>query len=369
MERLSVKTIEYRDFSAGLHGRADEQKGFIKAQIELTYACNLHCVHCYTDPLNRPDLLKKEMPLQEILALLDKLHTEGILWICLTGGEIFMRKDFCAIYDHAHEKGFLITLFTNGTMINEEIVNHLSRKPPFCIEVSFHGAKAETFDKITKVKGSFEKCVKGIRLLLDAGLPVKLKTKAMTLNRDELGEIKEFVEALGLQFSVNGVIYPRLDGDTSSCEYRLNPDEILKLESSNPGEDEDESENCPESGTLPIRTNVYRCGCGKLHSHIDPYGQVGACTWSRKGRFHFKEKSVQEGMKELACMLHAEEYDGNSPCRDCPAMSHCEKQPEMARYESGDIQNPVEHFCELAFGRLDQTPKTVVNPHQEEKLK
>jgi radical SAM protein with 4Fe4S-binding SPASM domain len=353
-EEVQVKLTEYRDFSAAIHGKVDHQKRFIKAQFELTYACNLHCVHCYTDPLNRPELLKKELPYEKVIAALDKLHEEEIFWLCFTGGEIFMRKDFLRIYDYAHQKGFLITLFTNGTPITEKIASHLAEKRPFSIEISFHGATPETFDKITQVKGSFEKCVQGIKLLLAQNLPVKLKTKAMTLNREELGAIQTFVENLGLKFSLNAIIFPRLDGDTSSCEYRLSSEEIVKLEFL----DDDEElgtadlENCSTVSALP--SNIYRCGCGKIQMHIDPYGQVGACTWSRKGRFDFSEKGIQRGMTELAHALHAEMYNESSSCHSCVASPYCHKQPEMATYESGNIQNPVPHFCDVAFKRLEK---------------
>lgn len=362
----AVEELEYRDFSLSIHNRSIQDKQFIKAQLELTYACNLHCVHCYTDPLNRPDLLKREMPYARVIAALDKLHDEGILWLCLTGGEIFMRKDFLQIYDHAYEKGFLITLFSNGTMITDALADHLASKPPFAIEISFHGSNAKTFDTITKVPGSFEKCVKGIRMLLARKLPVKLKTKAMTLNRNELGEIKSFVEGLGLQFSVNAIIYPRLDGDASSCEYRLTPEEILSLEF-DPDSSEEEEESCAVKTRedlemiqkTPVPTNVYRCGCGKVHTHIDPYGQVGACTWSRRGRFDFSEKSIQEGMTALAHDLHSEDYAETSSCRSCAAHALCQKQPEMAQYEASGIQAPVPHFCDIAFGRLEWLKKSV----------
>jgi MoaA/NifB/PqqE/SkfB family radical SAM enzyme len=202
----------------------------VKAQVELTYGCNLHCVHCYTDCYNHRDFIKKERTTQEILHTLDELHELGVLWVCFTGGEIFMRKDFRSIYDHAKGKGFLITLLTNGTMFTEAIVDHLKESPPFSIEISCHGASEETFDRITQVPGSYKRFLKGIELLRSRGLPLKLKTSAMTLNKHELDKIKDFVEGLGLRFQLSRTIYPRLNGDLEPCEYRLSPDEIVELE-------------------------------------------------------------------------------------------------------------------------------------------
>src|SRR6059036_745317 len=226
----SLPMIEYQDFSLGVHTKAAEHNNVVTAQIELTYGCNLHCVHCYTDCYNRPDLIKQELSYEEITRILDQLAAEGCLWVCLTGGEIFMRKDFLDIYDYAKQKGFLITLFTNGTLFTEAMADYLKEHPPFCIEISCHAATEETFDRITQVKGSFQRFLKGIRLLVERRLPINIKTKAMNVNQHELDQIQALVEGLGLRFRLNSTIYPRLNGDLTPARYRLSPDEILELE-------------------------------------------------------------------------------------------------------------------------------------------
>ena len=65
-----------------------------------------------------------------------------MLWLTLTGGEIFSRRDFAAIYEHALAKGFLVTLYTNATMVAESIAQLLAERPPFSVEVSIYGADA-----------------------------------------------------------------------------------------------------------------------------------------------------------------------------------------------------------------------------------
>src|SRR5712691_8746409 len=213
MSNSPLPMVEYRDFSLKVHTESGAHSRVVTAQIELTYGCNLHCVHCYTDCYNHQDLIKREMSYEQVVHILDQLHDVGVLWVCFTGGEIFVRKDFFNIYAYAKEKGFLIILFTNGTLITEAIADYLKEHPPFCIEISCHGATDETFDRITQVRGSFQRFLKGVRLLLERGLPIKLKTKAMTVNQHELDQIKAFVEGLGTQFRLSTVIYPRLNGD------------------------------------------------------------------------------------------------------------------------------------------------------------
>ncbi len=351
--------LDYQDFSLRVHTRAGNSGHLTNAQIELTYGCNLHCVHCYTDCYNRPDLLKREMPYDQVIRTLDQLHEAGVLWICFTGGEIFLRRDFFTIYDYARSKGFLITLFTNGTLVTDSIADRLQANPPFCIEVSCHGATAETFDRVTQVRGSFVKFLHGVRLLVERGLPVKIKTKAMTLNQHELGQIQQLVESLGLRFQINATIYPRLDGDLTPTHYRLTPEEIVTLEWSG-GEEEDRDTNCGSAATAllgpPADDRLFRCGCGTTQIHINAWGQAGACTWSGVERVDLATRSLPEAVTAVFEAVRQANYVQDTPCRSCHVYRFCDKMPANAEAENGDREHPVAHFCQTAFKRAEQVP-------------
>ena len=70
-----IARIEYKDFSRKVHDRAAHAHTVVNAEIELTYGCNLHCVHCYTDCYNRPDLIRREMSTGEVIRILDELRS------------------------------------------------------------------------------------------------------------------------------------------------------------------------------------------------------------------------------------------------------------------------------------------------------
>jgi radical SAM protein with 4Fe4S-binding SPASM domain len=343
--------VKYKDFSLNVHTQAEHTRTVVNAQIELTYGCNLHCVHCYTDCYNRPDLLKQELSYEEVTRILDQLAAEGCLWVCFTGGEIFMRKDFLEIYAYAKRKGFLITLFTNGTLFTEAIADYLKEHPPFSIEISCHGATEETFDRITQVKGSFQRFLKGIRLLTERGLPIKIKTKAMTVNQHELDQIKAFVEGLGTQFRLSTIIYPRLNGDLTPAAYRLSPDEIVALESQEGGSDQED--RCTEAEIEigpPADDRLFRCGCGTTAVHINAWGQLGTCTWVTE-RADLRQTTVADAVRQVFPRIRAARYQGESPCRTCHVHTFCDKMPANAAAEAGDREQPVEHFCRVAYQR------------------
>ena len=147
------------------------------------------------------------------------------------GGEIFARKDFLEIYTYAKKKGFLITLFTNGTIINEQIADYLAEWPPFAIEITLYGRTRETYEALTAIPGSYDRCLRGIKLLKERGLPLKLKTVATSINKHEVLAMRQFAEEeLGVEFKMDGQINPRIDCSQSPLAVRLTPEEVVALD-------------------------------------------------------------------------------------------------------------------------------------------
>ena len=347
-----IARIEYKDFSRKVHDRAAHAHTVVNAEIELTYGCNLHCVHCYTDCYNRPDLIRREMSTGEVIRILDELRSTGILWVCFTGGDIFMRKDFLTIYAHAKQKGFLVTLFTNGTLFTEAIADYLQAHPPFSIELSCHAATEDTFDRITQVKGSYRRFLEGVRLLRERGLPIKIKTKVMTVNRHEVDQMKELVAGLGSEFRPSAGIYPRLDGDLTPTTYRLSPDEIVALECQ-AGQPEERCTDAEGQIGPPADDRLFRCGCATTTVHINAWAQLGTCHWVTAPRVDLRRTTVAEAIAEVFPKVQRARYHGQSPCRACTVHAFCDKIPASAAAESGDPEQPVPHFCRVAYKRVE----------------
>ena len=114
----------YTAFSLDVHQRTSGKRIPMEVSIEVTRRCPLECLHCYNNlPMSDKAARQSELSLEEYRRLLDELAAEGCLWILFTGGEIFARADFLDIYAYAKSKGFLITLFTNGTMVTERVAD------------------------------------------------------------------------------------------------------------------------------------------------------------------------------------------------------------------------------------------------------
>ena len=164
---------------------------------EITCRCNLRCVMCYTDCFNFTDKIREELATAEILRIMDELADAGCLELCLTGGEPLARPDFFDLYEHAIANGFLVTLFSNGTLITDTVADRLAALPPYRVEISLHGFTEQSFEAITQGRHSYARCVNAIRLLMERRVPLVLKTTAMTLNRQEILDIKRYVQCLG----------------------------------------------------------------------------------------------------------------------------------------------------------------------------
>lgn len=257
-------------------------------QWEITCRCNLHCVMCYTDCFNRPDMLRQELQTAEIIRILDELADAGCVELCLTGGEPLMRPDFFPIYEHARSSGFLVTIFTNGTLITEPIADRLAELPPRRIEISMHGLTARTFETVTQGRGSFHRCMQAIRLLLDRELPVVLKTTAMTVNQDEVLAIKRFAQSLGgVSYRLGEDLRPALDGNDAPQRLALSESARLSLKAQDP---ELWAETCRRQAEAPRP-----CDSGNRRFHIDAYGRLQLCSGNRRMSFDLRVGSFREG--------------------------------------------------------------------------
>ena len=229
-------SISYSELSRTIHQHYAGRRVLLEAAIEVTHRCPLQCVQCYNNlAADDRTVRQQELSLTEHYRLLDELADLGCLWVLFTGGEIFLRPDFLEIYTYAKKKGFLVTLFTNAILIDERVADYLAEWPPFAIEVTVYGRTKATYESVTTVPGSYERCMRAIELLRERKLPVKLKTVAVTLNGDEVSALRRFAEeSLQVEFKFDPLVNPRIDGSQAPLAARLSPEQVVGLEMRSP---------------------------------------------------------------------------------------------------------------------------------------
>lgn len=332
----------------------------LSGTIETTFRCNLRCVHCYVNEApGDAEERARELDTARLLKLVDEVADQGCIFLLLTGGEVLVRPDFEEVYLHAVRRGLLVTLFSNGTMITDRIADFLAEYPPMFVEISIYGHTKETYEKVTQIPGSFEKCRGGIEKLRTRGVPVRLKTMALTINQHELGDMTQFANDLGTSFRFDGLLNPRVDcGANRNGELQLSPEQVVALDLDNPERLEDLRQFTERTcqPTEGAREEVYSCGAGNNSFTIDPYGNMQMCQLSRRHSFNLKDgASFREGWDEYFPKLRERKWQHNSTCQRCNLMPLCGNCAGAAEMETGDIEGVVPHFCEIAHLRAFAT--------------
>jgi radical SAM protein with 4Fe4S-binding SPASM domain len=348
---------QYSDWSSAVHGVSVSKRIPIGGMIEVTERCNNRCAHCYVNlPLKDQQARSNELTYEEHCRILDEITAAGCLWICFTGGEIFLRKDFLDIYTYAKKKGLLPTLFTNGTLITPEIADYLVNWRPFNIEISLYGHTQKTYEAVTGIPGSYNRCMEGIHLLMARGLPLRLKTMALTLNRHEIYDMKRFVEEdLGLEFRFDAMINPRCDCSRSPLEVRLSPAEAVELDLQDPERVEEWQRITEEfAGNNRLLKNsdlIWQCGGGLNSFAIDAYGKLQACVISRNEIYDLRKGSFQEGWQDFLFNLRQQKITKQTKCVTCGIKALCNMCPANAQLECMDTEAPVDYLCQVAHLR------------------
>lgn len=349
-----IEIKEYRDFSFQLHADAGHKP--VVGQFELTYGCGLKCAHCYTDCYNTAEDRRREMTTAEALAIVDKIAEGGCFWLCLTGGDPLAHHGFKEIYLRAKQHGLLVTIFTTGTSMTPAMADFLSANPPFNIEVTIHGTTAAVYESVTQRPGSFARFQRGIQLIMERGLPLKLKTVAMRQNVGELAAIKAFVESFGKEFMMTTTIHARLNGDPTPGTYQLSAEEVVALpqvlqpERSGDGE----CRSCAPGDELeaflrPVdpTNKLFRCGIGYDAFWVDPYGRMILCSSMREPSYDLLHGTLPEGFEVLTRGLRERTFTGDSECTTCTLWNRCVKCPGKAYLETGDPEGDIDRLCQL----------------------
>jgi MoaA/NifB/PqqE/SkfB family radical SAM enzyme len=249
----------------------------LSAQFELTFRCNHLCTFCYNAPEGR-----REMTTPEIFETLRKVSEFGVLYLTLTGGEALCHKDFFKIAAEGRRLGMALRIYSNGYLLADKaMTKRVADLRPMEVEISLHGAQAATHDALTRIKGSFDKTMQGLRNLKEAGIKVQLKCPITKLNQHELFEIRGLADELGFYMTFDAVITPKDDGNLDPLALRPDDEFLQKYWG--------EWYLDLHHGRLPPKTNhcasdgvEANCGTGRSGFTIDPYGNILPCVAFRR---------------------------------------------------------------------------------------
>ena len=261
----------------------------MSALFELTFVCNHACSFCYNCPTGQ-----KEMNTQEVLDALRKLADFNILYLTLSGGEPLVRKDFFTIAQAARDMGFALRIYTNGYLIDAAMARRIKEVAnPVEMEISIHGARPESHDRLTCVPGSFKKICEAVRHLRSHDIKVNLKCPVTRDNQEEVLDLERLAHDLDAHMQFDTVITPRDDGDKDPLRL-MATDEFLQRFWSDDAYRTARKEPVP----MPRQDGPGEavCGTGRSSLAIDPYGNIYPCVQLRRKAGNIKELATLRDM-------------------------------------------------------------------------
>lgn len=328
----------------------------VNGGMDLTERCNLNCIHCY---IRKPAGTAKDLPAKKIKTVLDEAAKAGCLFFLMTGGEPLIRKDFADIYVHAVKLGMLVTVFSNGTLIDAEMAKLFRKLPPQNVEISIYGATAETHDRITGVKGSFDKTMKGIWHLLKNGVSTGVKTMLMKNNIHEFEGMLSLAGRLGVKFRIDAELFPRFNGDKVPVDMRVDPEVAVEKEMKLPGRKKEWREFFSRMRGLPVNNDLYECSAGRSYFHINAHGILRPCLMTTDIGYDLKKGSFVKGWgSQVLCSFNDKPAVG-FVCRKCKDRFVCDTCPSFFMLENGNKTSYSKYMCKIAKERMRAVGGTI----------
>jgi radical SAM protein with 4Fe4S-binding SPASM domain len=325
----------------------------VMAYIEPTLRCNERCVHCYVERARADET--KEMSRKEIDSILGELAALGSLIVIFTGGEFFLRGDSMDILHDARKRHFAVVIFTNGTCIDRSIAEELYEIAPLGVEISFQGATAQTHDSITALPGAFTRAINAVKYLQQSTVPVKIKLTVMKENYHEYEKFIELAESLGVEHSLDPVIFPRRDGNSEPLSHRLDDRQLEHLLC--------DPRLTTFSECVPPLSNIEipesrLCGVGHSIIRISSNGDVYPCVsyGTKAGSLRDTPLHILWHSSPLLVSLRESRNADCTQCAACELRHYCMRCCALAETTSGDFRG-----CDLVSKKIAELRKKLAD--------
>ncbi len=359
-----------------LHRKAVRLGIPLNGTFELTPCCNMACRMCYVRKTKEEqEAIAPLKTAEEWLGLAREAKKHGLLYLLLTGGEPFLRPDFREILTGMHREGFIISINSNATMIDERVMEWLAETPPMRVNVTLYGASDATYERLCGNPKGFIQTTRAIRLLRDAGIGVKINCSLTPDNAEDLHDIFEFGRSEALVVQATSYMFPPIRRDENRigrnsgrftaaegayhaarilCEQK-GEEWFLKMMQNNapvqlPGQPD---EDCGEDG------DGIRCRAGKCSFWVTWDGRMLPCGMlpASMGIDVFQNGFLPtwEEVKARAAGVRLP-----SACMKCEAKEQCKACAAMVYAESGDFRKVPVYRCDMtreysdACRRLEQ---------------
>jgi len=300
-----------------------------RMEFELTGRCNLRCRHCFLQDATPGD----EMTTVEVGSILGQLGEADCDLVNFTGGEATLRQDLPDLIAAARASGLRATLITNGTTMTPTLAGRLAGAGLGGVEISLHGATAETHDSFAGLAGAFDRAKRALALLAEAGVPTSVMYVVTRQNYHEyrraVFEIGQLTPSLGF----SPLLYPTLRGGKGPLALRLGDDQLIQL----------------------MRDGLFRpgrrvCSLARGEGRIGADGTLFPCGFVTVALGNLRTTSFRELWQSATCEeLRRAPWINETPpaCARCERRDICPRCPGLAFLEDGEKMIPHQESCRI----------------------
>lgn len=319
----------------------------MSVHFDVTYRCNERCVHCYLDHDDHG-----EMTTAEIKRVLDELADAGTFFLTLSGGEVLMRRDFFELLEHARRLLFSVRIKTNAVMIREAEARRMVELGVDQVQVSIYSHRPEVHDAITKLPGSLRRSVEAIRFLTGQGLKVVIANVLMTSNMRDHAGVQALARDLGVQYTLDPTITPKMDGDTSILNLRIPGSELGAVFRNKSLVGDVEQFCAPPPAPDEDAMEGYPCSAGHTLAYISPYGDVFPCVQFPLPSGNLRRQKFIDIWRNSSELNEVRSIRARDlpVCSTCSHVGTCTRCPGLA-YMEGSMRGPSTADCEKSFQR------------------
>ncbi len=320
----------------------DELKLGLDAPIcmtwELTYACNLACIHCLSSS-GRTD--PDELSTAEAKAVIDEMRDMQVFYVNIGGGEPMIRPDFFELVDYATANGVGVKFSTNGSRITPDRAVQLAAMEYLDIQISLDGADAATNDAV-RGEGSFDTAISAMNALQRADFgPFKISVVVTRHNVPQLDEFKALADQYGAELRLTRLrpagrgadtwseLHPLADQQVELYHWLLAHPDVLTGDSFF-------HLNALGDESLP---GLNLCGAGRVVCLIDPVGDVYACPFVLHDEFKAGNVRSSGGFKQIwqesELFTELREPQSAGACASCGQFDACQGGCMAAKFFTG----------------------------------
>lgn len=352
-----------RLFSDYLFQKASLNRIPLSGTFELSPVCNFSCKMCYVRRSSAQ--LQKEgkqlIPWTQWLSLAKQCKEAGMLYLLLTGGEPFLYPGFRKLYEELHKMGFLLSINSNGTMVDEKTVEWLKTMAPSRINITLYGASANTYERICGCADGYQRATKAIDLLKEAGIPLCINASMIPENAEDLEQIITFGRSRGINTRVSTYMFPPARRTCEETDSRFTPQEAAQMYLRKNrcffGKDYPDflNQQLEKIHLSPVKEDVdwgtdreyMRCRAGRCSFWVSWEGVMSAC-----GMLPFPLEVYPFQRPFIECWNALTEKVRNThvlkECNHCEKKGICNPCVAMLYTETQDVQKKAPYLCEMS---------------------